>query len=153
MIWNSHGVSLIQAIQELTANFKNVDYYIAEENVNSHFKYELIPKKIETQSTNFIVYDPETHNSDRARPYKTAFCRLSKLAAKYNLDLTQDEISRCKKDTLVFDGDNFLSNTLDCFGRIKGEERKVNNKSVENNIQLHAHNGSVFDTWIRDDVK
>ena len=31
---------------------------------------------------------------------------------------------------------------------MKGEERKVKKKIVENNLQLHAHNGSGFDTWI-----
>ena len=32
--------------------------------------------------------------------------------------------------------------------KIKGEERKVKIKSLEYNLQLHAHNGSGFDTWI-----
>ena len=32
--------------------------------------------------------------------------------------------------------------------KIKGEERKVKNKIVEYILQLHAHNGSGFDTWI-----
>ena len=32
--------------------------------------------------------------------------------------------------------------------KFKGKERKFNEKIVENNLQLHAHNGSVFDTWI-----
>ena len=32
--------------------------------------------------------------------------------------------------------------------KLKGEERKVKNKNVEYNLQLHAHIGSVFDTWI-----
>ena len=31
---------------------------------------------------------------------------------------------------------------------MKGEERQVKNKIVEYNLQLHAHNGSGFDTWI-----
>ena len=32
---------------------------------------------------------------------------------------------------------------------MKGEERKVKNRIVEYNLQLHAHNGSDFDTWIK----
>ena len=32
---------------------------------------------------------------------------------------------------------------------MKGEERKVKNKIVEYNLQLHAHNGSGFDTGIK----
>ena len=69
LFWKSYGVSFNQTITELKDNFKIVDNYITEENVNSHFKYEFIPKKIESHLTNFIVYDIETHNTDRARPY------------------------------------------------------------------------------------
>ena len=32
--------------------------------------------------------------------------------------------------------------------KFKGDERKVKNKVVEYNLQMHAHNGSGFDTWI-----
>ena len=148
LIWKSQGVSLIQAIQELKNNFKIVDNYITDENVNSHFKYEFIPKKIESHLTNFIVYDLETHNTDRARPYCISFYRLSKLAGRYNRDLTSDEIENCRKDTIAFDGDDCVSKALDFCLKLKGEERKVKNKIVEYNLQLHAHNGSGFDTWI-----
>ena len=69
-------------------NFKKFDNYITEENVNSHFKYEFIPKKIESHLTCFFVYDLETHNTDRAKPYNMTFYRLDKLAGRYNCDLT-----------------------------------------------------------------
>ena len=59
LIWKSQGVSFYQAIQKLNDNFKTVDNYITEENVNSHFKYEFKPKKIGSHLTNFIVYDLE----------------------------------------------------------------------------------------------
>ena len=72
-IWKSQIVSLNQAIQEFKNNFKIFDNYITEENVNSHFKYEFIPKKNDSHLTNFIVYDLETHNTDRARPYNMTF--------------------------------------------------------------------------------
>ena len=78
-------------------NFKMVYKFITEENVNSHFKYEFIPKKFESHLTNFKVYDFETHNTDRARPYCILFYRLSKLAVRYNRDLTPYEIDKCKK--------------------------------------------------------
>ena len=149
LIWKSQGVSFNQAIQELKNNFKIVDNYITEENVTSHFKYEFIPKKIESHLTNFIVYDLETHNTDRARPYCISFYRLSKLAGRYNRDLNPSELDKCRKDTIVFDGDNCINNALDYLLKLKGEERKtINNKIVEYNLQLHAHNGSGFDTWI-----
>ena len=55
LIWKSQGVSFNQAAQELKNNFKMIDNYITEEIITSHFKYDLIPKKIESHLTNFIV--------------------------------------------------------------------------------------------------
>ena len=94
--------------------------------------------------TNFIVNDLETHNTDQARPYNMTFSRLSKLAGRYNRNLTPHEIEKCKNDTFVFDGDNCVANEIDFLLIFKGEERKVTIKIVENNIHFHAHNGSLF---------
>ena len=96
----------------------------------------------------FIVYDLETHNTDRARPYNMTFHRLSTLAGKYIRDLTPHEIEKRKIGTLVLDGDNCVGNALDFLLKFEGEERKVNDKIVEYNLQLHAHIGSGFDTWM-----
>ena len=148
LIWKSEGVSFNQAIQELKNNFKIVDNYITEENVNAYFKYEFIPKKIESHLTNFIVYDLETHNTNRARPYNMTFYRLSKIASRYNRDPTPEELQKSVNDTIAFSGDNCINDALDYLLKFKGEEQKVNNKIVEYNLQLHAHNGSGFDTWI-----
>ena len=99
--------------------------------------------------TNFIVYDLQTHNTDRARPYVFCFYRISKLAGRYNRDLTNDEKQKCKKDTIAFDGANCVEKASDFCLKLKREERKDNkNKLLEYNLQLHAHNGSGFDTWI-----
>ena len=46
LIWKSQHVSFNQAINETKNNFKIVDNYITEENVNSHFKYDFTPKKL-----------------------------------------------------------------------------------------------------------
>ena len=73
LIRKSEGVSFNQTTKELKENFKKVDNYITEENVNSHFKYEFIPQKIESHLTNFIVYDLETFNTNRATPYNMTF--------------------------------------------------------------------------------
>ena len=148
LIWKSQGKSFKDAIQELKDNFKIVDNYITEENVNAYFKYEFIPKKIESHLTNFIVYDLETHNTNRARPYNMTFYRLSKIASRYNRDPTLEEIQKSINDTIAFSGDNCIGNALDFLLKLKGEERKVNNKIVDYNLQLHAHNGSGFDSWI-----
>ena len=146
--WKSENVSFKQAIRALEENFKTVDNYITDENVNSHFKYEFIPKKIDSHLTNSIVYDLETHNTDRARPYNMTFYRLSKIAGRYERDSTQEELQKSIKDTIAFAGDNCIGNALDFCLKLKGEERKVKNKIVEYNLQMHAHNGSGFDTWI-----
>ena len=129
-------------------NFKLVDNFITEENVNCHFKYEFTSTKEDSHPTSFIVYDLETHNTDRARPCCFLFYRLSKLAGRYNRDLSQNELENCKYDTFVFDGDSCICTALDFFSKFKGEERKVKNRIVEYNFHLHAHNGSGFDTWI-----
>ena len=148
LIWKSEGVSFKQAIKELKDNFKLVDNYITDENVTSHFKYEFITKKIESHLTNFIVYDLETHNTDRARPYNMTFYRLSKIAGRYERHPSFEELQKPIKDTIAFSGDDCINNALDYLLKLKGEERKVKNKIVDYNLQMHAHNGSGFDTWI-----
>ena len=148
LIWKSQGVSFKDAIRELEDNFKVVDNYITEENVNSHFKYEFIPKQIESHLSNFIVYDLETYSTDRAHPYNMTFYRLSKIAGRYERDPTQEELQKSYNDTIAFSGDNCINDALDYCLKLKGEERKVKNKIVEYNLQMHAHNGSGFDTWI-----
>ena len=125
-----------------------VDNYITEENVNSYFQFECIPKTIEGHLSNFSVYDLGIHNTDRARPFCISFYRLSKIAGRYDRAPTQEELQNSKKDTIVFAGDNCISTALDYCSKLKGEERKIKNKIVEFDLQLHAHNGSGFDTWI-----
>ena len=124
LIWTAQNVCFNQAIQKLKNNFKIVDNYITEENVKSYFKYEYIPKKIQSHLTNFSTYDLETHNTDRARPHVFCFYRLSKLAGKYNRDLTCDEIDKFKKDTIAFDGNNCFEKASDFCLKWKGEEYK-----------------------------
>ena len=148
LLWKSETTNFKQAIKELRDNFKIVDKLITEENVGSHFEYEFIPKKIESYLTNFIVYDLEPQNTDRARPYSISFYRLCKLAGRYNRDLTPYEIDKCKKGTFVFDGDNCISNALDFCLKLKREERKLEKRIVADNLQVHVHNGSGFDTSI-----
>ena len=97
LIWKSKDVSFNQAIKDLKDKFKMVKKFITEENVKSHFEYIYKPNKTESHLTNFIVDDLETHNTDRARPYVFCFHRLSKLAGRYNRNLTHDEIQKCKK--------------------------------------------------------
>ena len=76
------------------------------------------------------------------------FYRLSKLAGRYKRDPTQEELKKPINDSLSFESDNCVGNALNFLLKFKGEEPKVNNKIVEYILQLHAHNGSDFDTWI-----
>ena len=149
LIWKSQDVSFKQAFQELKNNFKIVDNYVTEEIVKSFFEYKYKPKKIESHLSNFIVYDLAAHNTDKARPYVFSFYRLSKLAGRYNRDLTPDEVEKCREDTIAFDGGNCVEKALDFCLKLKGEEYKDKKGKVsEYKLQLHAHNGSGFDTWI-----
>ena len=80
---------------------------------------------IESHLTNFFVYIVETLYADRAKSYNVTFYLLSKLAAKYNRDLSIYEIEKSKRDTYAFDGGKCVSNALDFLLKFKGEERKV----------------------------
>ena len=94
-------------------------------------------------------FHKRSKSTDRTIPFCISFYRLSRLSGRYNRDLTLYEHDKCKNDSLVFDGDNCVSNALDFLFKFKGEESKnINNKIVECNLQLHAHNGSAFDRWI-----
>ena len=76
------------------------------------------------------------------------FYRLSKIAGRYERDPGKEELEKSIKDTIAFAGDNCINNALDFCLKLKGDERKVKKKIVEYNLQMHAHNGSGFDTWI-----
>ena len=73
---------------------------------------------------------------------------MSKLLARYDRDLTPNELEKSRKDTIAFYGDHCVSKVVDFCSKIKREERRIKNKIVEYNLQLHAHNGSGFDIWI-----
>ena len=103
--WKSEGVSFNDVKEfELKNNFRIVDKYKTEENLNSHLKYEFVPKKIESHLTNFVVYDIETHNTDRNKPFCIPFYRLSKFAGRYKRDLTPYEKEKCQKRHFSFYG-------------------------------------------------
>ena len=108
-----------------------------------------INQKNGSHLTNFITYDLKTHITDRASPYVFCFYRLSKLSGRYNRDLTSNEIEKCKKETIAFEGDNCIEKAQDFCLKLKGEEYKdKKGRVLEYNLHLHAHNGSGFDTWI-----
>ena len=70
-------------------------------------------RKIEYHLTCFIVSDSETHNTVGARHYNMTSYGLGELAGRYYRDLTPYEKNKCKKSTLVFDGEHCVSNALD----------------------------------------
>ena len=80
LIWKSEAVSFKQTIKNLEDIFKIADKYITNENVNCFFKYEFIPKGIESHLSKVTVYDLETRNTIRAGPNAISFHRLSKIS-------------------------------------------------------------------------
>ena len=77
------------------------------------------------------------------------FYRLSIISRRCERDPTEDELNKCKKDTVAFVGDNCVGTALVFCLKLKGEEYKDQKcKVLDYNLQLKAHNGSGFDTWI-----
>ena len=149
LIWKWESISFKQAIKERKDNFKIVDDYITQENVKSHFEYKYKPKKIESHLTKFNIYDLETLNTDRAKPYIMTFYRLSIISGRYECDPTVEELNKNTKDTIAFDGDDCVGTASDFCLKLKGEEYKDRKgKVLECKLQLHARIGSSFDTCI-----
>ena len=48
----------------------------------------------------------------------------------------------------MFEEEDCFTKALDFLLKFKGEERLVKNGIVEYTLQIDAHNGSGFDTWI-----
>ena len=113
-----------------------VDSFISEEYVSSHFEYEYLSNKIESQLTNFVVHDLKTINTDRARFYNLPFYRLSRIAAKNICDLTPNEFDKCRKDILFFGGYSCVTNAFDNLLKIKSDGRKFGYEIVENNLNF-----------------
>ena len=55
LICKSEKVGFNQAIKELKDDFKKVDNYTTEENVNSHFQYEFIKKNSVTSEKIYCI--------------------------------------------------------------------------------------------------
>ena len=94
------------------------------------------------------MYDLETFNTDRAIPYCVSLYRVSKISRRYNRDLTKEEYEKCKNDTVVYKGTSCINQMLDNIITMKGEPKKVNDKIVEYELHMLAHNGSSFGTYI-----
>ena len=148
MIWKSNGVSFEKAITELKDNFKVVDNVISDKHVKSFIKYDYNPKKVKSPLTNLVVYDLETFNKIKAVPYCSCIYKLSKISGKYHRDVSEQEYQNCLNDCVVFKGTDCFNEMFDHVLSFKGEPKKVKNKIVEININLIAHNGSDFDTYV-----
>ena len=107
-----------------------------------------INQKKESQSNNFIVYELETNNTNKARPHSVSIYSVSKLASKYNLDLAPEDYQKFKKFIIVFDEENCNTKSLDYVLKLKAEPLKVKeNKLLGYELQLQGHNGFGFDNW------
>ena len=149
LIWKTDCVSFNKAIEdELEPNFKVVDIVLSDKHVKSFIKYEYKSKKVQSQSTNMVVYDIETFNTDRAVPYANCMYRLSKLSGKYNRDISEIQYQNCLNDCFVFKGLDNINEMLDYVSHFKGEPKRVNNEIVKYNLYLLAHKGSDFDSYV-----
>ena len=69
---------------------------------------------MESQLTNFHVYDSETFNTDRVVPSCVNLDRISKICAKDDRDLTPEIYQKCKNDAIVFDVSDCMVVLLIC---------------------------------------
>ena len=95
-----------------------------------------------------IVFDIKTFNTDRAVPYATCICRLSKLSVKFNRGITQREFEKCRKDCIVSKGLVNINEILDYILQFKGEPKEIKNTIVKYNLYLLAHKGSGFNSYV-----
>ena len=62
---------------------------------------------------------------------------MSNLGGKFNRNLTTYEYGKCKNDTLVFVGDDCITEASNFLLKIKEEERKtINNKPCEYELKI-----------------
>ena len=90
----------------------------------------------------------ETFNKIRVVPYCSSINKLSKIAGKYHRDISEQEYQNCLNDCVVFKGSDCIHEMLDHVLSFKRENKKVNNKDIEHNLYLMAHNGSGFDSYV-----
>ena len=107
MIGKSRGANFNEAVGEVKSKIKINDNFLKNDNVNGCFEFIYVFKKVGDQLPNFFGYDIETHNDKNdASPYCNCVYRLNNIAARYNHDLTHEEMSKCNKDAFVFDNDD-----------------------------------------------
>ena len=82
-------------------------------------------KNIQSQSTNMVVFDIETYNTDRAFPYANCIYRLREISGKFYHDITEQENERCRKDCIVFEGFDKVNEMLDYVLQFKGEPKRI----------------------------
>ena len=131
LVWKPQKSSFNQVIEkELKPNFKVVHNVISDKHVKSFIKYEYKPEKVQSQSTDVIVFDLKTFNTDKDVTYANCIYRLGKTLGNYNRDITQKEYEKCRKDCNVFKGTDGINEIVDYILQFKGEPKKVNNRNV-----------------------
>ena len=104
--------------------------------------------KVQSQITNMVVYDLETSNTIKCVPYANCIYRLSKISGKYNRDKAEREYEKCRKHCIVFKETDSTNEMLDHVLQLKGEAKRLNNKTVKYNFYMLGHKGSGFDSYI-----
>ena len=94
------------------------------------------------------MYYLETFNKVRVAPFCSFTYNLCYLSGKNNRDITEKEYQKCLNDCAVFKGTGCLNEVFDHDLSFKSETKTVNNKIVEYNLYLIAHNDYVFDSYV-----
>ena len=78
---------------------------------------------------------------------EVVYIKLSKVSGKYHQDISE-KISKCLNDCVIFKGTDFINEMVDHVFSFKIEPKKVKKIIVEYNLNLIAHNGSGFDSYV-----
>ena len=92
--------------------------------------------------------DLDTYNKDRAVPCCSCIDKLSEISGNYNQDISAKECQKNLIDCVVFKGSDCNNEMVDHLLSFKGGAEKINTKIVDFNLNMIAHKGSDFDSYV-----
>ena len=157
VIWKKNRRdSLLNGVQEIENNFKNVKNKINENNLKQRIRYRFPKHEIIDQLENVFVFDLETHNDNEfAETYAAGLYDVNRLRDCWHRDLTPHELVIERKNVTVFDASNgnCIMNMLKYISEnYDGDKRTYIDKDGDEilssyRLLLVAHNSSGFDSW------
>ena len=135
-------------MEELKWTFKIVYVVVSDKHVKNFIKHEHKPEEVQSQSNNVINYVLETISTDKCVPYAVGLHKINKTSGKNYRDIAYQELEKCTIKCGVFKGTNFLNEMLENKSESKGEAIRVKDKFVIYYLNLFAHHGFGFDTYL-----